>query len=557
MNKAIFFLMFVLFTLSCSGEVSFVKIDEDVLIKESDLPEYSFYLSEDSFFNFLDSIVDEKVLLIGAEREGLPEKLAFEFNDIKRVLILDSLWSVLEDSFIRNQDSLAYFYWLASQKTMKLYAIRLPVDFITQAEMVSEIADSLIKNDTIGLDHFVDSITDLYDFTHLFRGPAGDLKWIFASVFTSNLGYHILNQPDFSSSQPIATDSGVFIFIRLASRDAPYIGDFEDIKEIILEDYRGRFIFEQSDMFINRLRSEYEINYNEEALRKISTYYPFQRLEEEDPVILPDYDENLSEMWVLEFHRNNYFDTLYCKDIFKRLKTGRILYPNLSDTNFLKLFIARDILPPLFLEREGVNRNIHLSDDIQQRFKEVKDSILIDYYITSKSGSDFDSVEIYLFYDTNQDLFKIPERLELSIIGVVDSQLAQKLYDTLLLGGDFEVIARSQSELPSALNGGDLGIVRRGRYRPEIDSMIFSLHEEELSPVLFMDGFHVIMKVSGYKPDSLLPFYEVFDRASYLYEKTLREKIKELLLDDLKKQFQIVIDSTSIRNILKKKKEDI
>ena len=72
-----------------------------------------------------------------------------------------------------------------------------------------------------------------------------------------------------------------------------------------------------------------------------------------------------------------------------------------------------------------------------------------------------------------------------------------------------------------------------------------------------MDGYFVIMKVSGYKPDSLLPFYEVFDRASYLYEKTLREKIEELLLDDLKKQFQIVIDSTSIRNILKKKKEDI
>lgn len=557
MNRVIYFLIFILFTLSCSGEVSIVKINEDVLIKESDLPEYSFYLSEDSFFVFLDSIVDEKVLLIGAEREGLHEKLAFEFNDIKRVLIIDSLWSVLEDSFIQNQDSLAYFYWLASQKTMKLYAIRLPVDFITQAEMISEIADSLAKNDTIGLDHFVDSITDLYNFAPLFRGPAGDMRWTFASVFTSNLGYHILNQPDYSSSPPIATDSGVFIFIRLASRDAPYIGDFEDLKEIILNDYRGRFIFEQSDMFINRLRSEYEINYNEEALRKISTFYPFLRLEEENPVILPDYDENLSEMWVVEFHQNNYFDTLYFKDIFTRLSTGRILYPNLADTNFLKLFLTRDVIPPLLLERDGINRNIHLSEDIKQRYKEVRDSVLINYYITSKSGSDFTSEEIYLFYDTNRDLFKIPERFELSIIGVVDSQLAQKLYDTLLLGGDFETIAQSQSELPSASNGGDLGIVRRGRYRPEIDSVIFSLREEELSPVLFMDGYFVIMKVSGYKPDSLLPFYEVFDRASYLYEKTLREKIEELLLDDLKKQFQIVIDSTSIRNILKKKKEDI
>jgi len=71
---------------------------------------------------------------------------------------------------------------------------------------------------------------------------------------------------------------------------------------------------------------------------------------------------------------------------------------------------------------------------------------------------------------------------------------ADSLLAELKAGGDFELIARRESDDPgSKQNGGDLGWNRRGRMVPEFDRWMFALPPGQLSPVVETAfGFHII-----------------------------------------------------------------
>jgi hypothetical protein len=57
---------------------------------------------------------------------------------------------------------------------------------------------------------------------------------------------------------------------------------------------------------------------------------------------------------------------------------------------------------------------------------------------------------------------------------------------------DFLVVSREMSRAPNAAGGGELGFIEQGSLPPEIDDVIFSLEEGEISePVPGPSGFHV------------------------------------------------------------------
>ena len=71
---------------------------------------------------------------------------------------------------------------------------------------------------------------------------------------------------------------------------------------------------------------------------------------------------------------------------------------------------------------------------------------------------------------------------------------ADSILAELKAGGDFELIARRESDDPgSKANGGDLGWNRRGRMVPEFDRWMFALPPGQLSPVIETAfGYHII-----------------------------------------------------------------
>ena len=112
--------------------------------------------------------------------------------------------------------------------------------------------------------------------------------------------------------------------------------------------------------------------------------------------------------------------------------------------------------------------------------------------------------EVEEFYRTYRDsLPRVPEEVQLAHIFVVPRvsdadkggarELLLRLRDSILAGADFAEMARRHSQDPSAAQGGDLGLVRRGVFVREFESAVFALREGQLSDIVETQfGLHLI-----------------------------------------------------------------
>ena len=82
--------------------------------------------------------------------------------------------------------------------------------------------------------------------------------------------------------------------------------------------------------------------------------------------------------------------------------------------------------------------------------------------------------------------------------------------------------AARHSECPTAMNGGQLGSVRRGRLYPELEAAAFALAETELSAVIESElGFHLIV-CDAIEPERQLRFCEAEASIRALLERERR-----------------------------------
>ena len=95
-------------------------------------------------------------------------------------------------------------------------------------------------------------------------------------------------------------------------------------------------------------------------------------------------------------------------------------------------------------------------------------------------------------------------------------------------GANFEEVAQQYSNGPNAETGGDMGYVKRGQMRSEIDSVIFTLGPGEISGIVTTDlGYH-ILKAEDRKAERIKPLSEVTDEITgMLYNEKLRVKLTE------------------------------
>jgi peptidyl-prolyl cis-trans isomerase SurA len=113
-------------------------------------------------------------------------------------------------------------------------------------------------------------------------------------------------------------------------------------------------------------------------------------------------------------------------------------------------------------------------------------------------------------------------------------QQAEQLSAKARGGADFVELAKSQSQGPSAGEGGDLGFFKRGVMVPEFEKVAFALKPGEVSePVRSKFGWHVI-KVEERRALSVKPFEEVKEQ---LKDRILRgqlEKYTEQYVQELR-----------------------
>ncbi len=149
--------------------------------------------------------------------------------------------------------------------------------------------------------------------------------------------------------------------------------------------------------------------------------------------------------------------------------------------------------------------------------------------------------ELLDYYQKNREKFQKPEAMKLSHILVKvppeapaeEKKKLRKKAEELLLrlkkGEDFQRLAWDNSDDPSRVKGGDLGIVHRGRLEPDVEKPAFALKPGELSVVVTSLYGHHILKAGEKFPPQQLAFAEVKDKL----KKELEQKEVEKRLADL------------------------
>jgi peptidyl-prolyl cis-trans isomerase C len=155
------------------------------------------------------------------------------------------------------------------------------------------------------------------------------------------------------------------------------------------------------------------------------------------------------------------------------------------------------------------------------------------------------------FYNNNPDMFKQPEQIKASHILIKvapDAEESKKvqarrkietIQKKIRQGQDFGLLAKTNSEGPTAQREGDLGYFTRGHMVKPFEDAAFALNVGEVSGVVKTQfGYHLI-KVTDKKPARTLPYIEVqLELEQHLKNKKIKTKTQDYI-DNLKKSAKI------------------
>ena len=167
------------------------------------------------------------------------------------------------------------------------------------------------------------------------------------------------------------------------------------------------------------------------------------------------------------------------------------------------------------------------------------------------------------FYENNKDLFTTPEKLRLSVILLKVSpaspasvweaanEEAVQLIEHLKKGADFSELARIHSGDETASKGGDMGFIHKGMLAKPAQVALDKLKPGEISePVMLLRGVGIFQLHEKLAP-SLNPYDQVAERAKKLLQRKNSELAWSDLLEQLRSQAKITINTAALTTIKK------
>lgn len=163
-------------------------------------------------------------------------------------------------------------------------------------------------------------------------------------------------------------------------------------------------------------------------------------------------------------------------------------------------------------------------------------------------SSPVEEIDVQLFYELHRERFSTPEkRVARHILITINPDFKENTRDAALariqqienkISGHpnrLKNFARQFSECPSAMDGGALGEVQPGQLYPELDSMLFSMEQNQLSPIIESEmGFHLLL-CEKIKPATQIPHARVRQRILDSLEQRNQRNCQKLWLADLQK----------------------
>lgn len=179
--------------------------------------------------------------------------------------------------------------------------------------------------------------------------------------------------------------------------------------------------------------------------------------------------------------------------------------------------------------------------------RRLRDSLVVDRLLEAELGEEREpgEEELRAYHEENIDRYLTPERVRVSQLFIEpeshqsareDYRKLRALRGELLAGADFAETAEKHGSRDKGQI--DLGFLAQGESMPEIEAIVFSMEEGEISPVVATHfGFH-IFQVTGREEPRPIPVEDLPQLAEQWKAET-REKAVNAILDRLKAEGEI------------------
>ena len=205
-----------------------------------------------------------------------------------------------------------------------------------------------------------------------------------------------------------------------------------------------------------------------------------------------------------------------------RKQAGKIKLDDEDKKQILQNLIRRQLI----LQQKAV-QDLRRDEDIIKKVRNYEDNLVIKAFLGEKIGTKLkvSEEELKKYYKENIREFSSPPKVKARHILLRNQEEAEKVLSRLRGGEDFGQLAKDFSiDLPNALEGGSLGVIKKGEAVPELDKALFLLKEGDFSDIVKTEyGYH-ILTIDKKITVKFKPFEEVKDQ---IRKTILRQKEAE------------------------------
>jgi parvulin-like peptidyl-prolyl isomerase len=182
--------------------------------------------------------------------------------------------------------------------------------------------------------------------------------------------------------------------------------------------------------------------------------------------------------------------------------------------------------------------------DTKEWKEELKQELLIKKIVSSVvvelAPITFDESKEY--YNGHQDEFRHPDMVQICQIVTKSGEEAEMILERLSEGEKMDDLARKYSIAPEGENGGVVGWIAKGEIDKNIEDLVFSLREGEISGILETPyGFH-IFKVLSVREAGIKRFPETMAEIDSILTNEKKELFYKEWINKLKDRFPVNID---------------
>lgn len=214
----------------------------------------------------------------------------------------------------------------------------------------------------------------------------------------------------------------------------------------------------------------------------------------------------------------------------------------------------RKVLDALIKEKlqlnEAEERGYAENEDLKNMLEERKKIAVVNqlYSVEVVEKAKVSSREIREAYD------KLAHELNLKHILVPSEEEAKTIYDSLVAGADFDMLAQSKStDAATKDKGGSLGWVQWGRSTPEMADAAYKLSEGEISPP-FNDrmGWHILKLAGKRKWENVRSYEKEQKRIEGTISANKKKELSDAYLANLKERIEMTYNDDVLKLVAEK-----